>query len=322
MRVPTKAIFAVILLATLAILGMESSASAADKAWQVSKASGEFWVTHDGVQLASVTTGTSVGAGDYVMTGQNGRVLLVRGEETMLISPNTVISIPNQSADGMSTTIVQRVGTIALEVEKRNVQHFEVQTPFLAAVVKGTKFAVSVDGSGSHVDVTRGQVEVSANESGQTAMVMPGQRAKVPAQGSENLSLSGSGTLGPIWHGTPRASSVTALLVPAGGLAPSDSQPAAKRIDKQNGAASRQSEARPAPPQHISFGGGAARAEYGNDDSWTSQILAKVRSLGDGTGLWSSGDDSTLGFGLPIGVGFFVTASVVVKRQWQRHKKK
>jgi FecR protein len=74
-------------------------------------------------------------------------VLLVRGEETILISPNSVIGMPAAPKDGLSTTIIQQAGEILLEVEKRNVKHFEIETPFFAAVVKGTQFRVSVDKS-------------------------------------------------------------------------------------------------------------------------------------------------------------------------------
>ena len=83
--------------------------------------------------------------GDTIRTGRNGRVLLVRGEETILISPNSVIGLPTEKKDGLATTILQQAGSILLEVEKRNVKHFEVETPYLAAVVKGTQFRVSVN---------------------------------------------------------------------------------------------------------------------------------------------------------------------------------
>src|SRR6185436_6771770 len=98
--------------------------------------------------------------GDSISTGPNGRVLLTRGAETILVSPNSSIGIPEKKGD-LSTTITQRAGTILLEVEKRNVKHFEVETPYLAAVVKGTQFRVTVDKATSRVDVVRGQVEVT-----------------------------------------------------------------------------------------------------------------------------------------------------------------
>ena len=107
----------------------------------------------------------------------------------------------------MSTTIIQRAGTILLDVEKRNVKHFEVETPYLAAVVKGTQFRVTVSGRSSKVDVLRGQVQVADLKTGKFALVLPGQNARV-STGSSGLTLGGKGTLGAVQQGTPRAPSV------------------------------------------------------------------------------------------------------------------
>ena len=152
--------------------------------------------------------------GDTIRTGRNGRVLLMRGEETILISPNSVVGLPAEKKDGLSTTIVQQAGSILLEVEKRNVKHFEVETPYLAAVVKGTQFRVTVNAASTSVDVIRGQVEVADFKSGQIAQVMPGQHATAFAHGKPGLSLSGSGTFNPIEQGKPRASSIERVPVP------------------------------------------------------------------------------------------------------------
>ena len=152
-------------------------------------------MTTSGAQQASLTQEEVLKPGDIIRTGRNGRVLLVRGEETILISPNSVIGLPTEKKDGLSTTILQQAGSILLEVEKRNVKHFEVETPYLAAVVKGTQFRVSVNATSTSVDVLRGQVEVADFKSGQIAQVMPGQHATAFAHGKPGLSLSGSGTL-------------------------------------------------------------------------------------------------------------------------------
>ncbi len=189
----TNATVLALLLAMSTIICSGAGARAADGSWQVGKASGEVWVTNQGVQRASVTRETTIHAGDQIMTGQNGRVLLVRGEETILISPNTVIAVSDKNVDGMTTTILQRAGSILLEVEKRKVKHFEVDTPYLAAVVKGTKFSVSLDDAGSHVAVFRGQVEVSSHKSGDIAEVTPGQAATVPAKGASPYRTVGVG---------------------------------------------------------------------------------------------------------------------------------
>jgi FecR protein len=207
-----------ILLLLSAVFCAASSAIAQDAAWHVDKVSGDIWVTKQGVQAASLSGETTLQPGDTIRTGQTGRVLLLRGKESILISPNSVIEIPTKNADGMSTTIIQRAGSILLEVEKRNVRHFEVDTPYLAAVVKGTQFRVTVEDGRSHVNVLRGQVEVVDFKSGQFALVTPGQEAEVSARDSSGLSLSGAGPFGAIQYGTPRSSPVTPVSVRAAGL--------------------------------------------------------------------------------------------------------
>ena len=215
-----------ILLLMSAVFCAGSSAVAQDAAWRVGKASGDVWVTKPGVQPASLGGETTLQPGDTIRTGQTGRVLLVRGKESILISPNSIIGIPTKNADGMSTTIIQRAGSILLEVEKQNVKHFEVDTPYLAAVVKGTHFRVSAEEDKSDVNVLRGQVEVRDFKSGQFALVTAGQKAEVSANRSFGLSLSGAGTLGVIQQGVPRTSPVTPVSVRTAALsAPPSTHP-------------------------------------------------------------------------------------------------
>src|SRR5215468_6635632 len=204
--------------AAFALVVASSAFAADDGTWSVKKSSGEVWVGTSGVQQVSVKTDEVFKAGDTIRTGRNGRVLLVRGEESILIAPNSVIGLPAEKKDGLATTITQQAGSILLEVEKKNVKHFEVETPYLAAVVKGTQFRVTVNASGATVDVVRGQVEVADFRSGQIAQVMPGQHATAFSHGNAGLSLGGSGTLQPIQHGQPRASSIDRVQVPRNGL--------------------------------------------------------------------------------------------------------
>src|SRR6201992_1831317 len=180
---------------------ISAAACAEETAWSVKKSTGQVWITTSGAQQASLTQETALKIGDTIRTGPNGRVLLVRGEETILISPNAVISLPTENKDGMTTTVTQQAGTILLEVERQNVKHFEVETPYLAAVVKGTQFQVTVDGAGSHVTVLRGQVEVADFKSGQIGQILPGQTAAAFSNGKAGLTLSGSGRFYPIEQG-------------------------------------------------------------------------------------------------------------------------
>ncbi|QQO17020.1 FecR domain-containing protein [Bradyrhizobium diazoefficiens] len=201
------------------VLGTASGAFAADDGvWSVSKSSGEVWLATSGAQPVSLNQDGTLKPGDTIRTGRNGRVLLVRGEESILISPNSVVGLPAEKKEGLSTTIIQQAGSILLEVEKRNVKHFEVETPYLAAVVKGTQFSVTVGAGSTKVGVVRGQVEVSDFKTGQIAQVMPGQSATAFEHGKPGLSLSGAGTFNPIEQGKPRASTIERVPVPKSGL--------------------------------------------------------------------------------------------------------
>src|SRR3954470_21786943 len=121
------------------------AAHAQDTTWRVAKSSGDVWVTRTGSQQVSLGSDTMLAPGGNIRTGRNGRVLLIRGEERILISPNSEIGIPLEKKGELSTTITQQAGTIVPHLEKRNLPHFEGGTPYLAGVVKGTQFRVSVE---------------------------------------------------------------------------------------------------------------------------------------------------------------------------------
>ncbi len=205
-----KALCATLLLAMLVVFHAGPAVAGEDLVWRVTKSSGEVSVTTAAGDHSALIAGATLKPGDSIRTGQNGRALLMRGAETILVSPNSAIGIPKERKDGMATTIIHQSGSILLDVEKRNVKHFEVETPYLAAVVKGTQFRVTVEQGAARVDVVRGQVEVTDFKSGQFAMVQPGQAAQVSAV-SAGLSLSGSGTLNPVQQGTPRLASISPL---------------------------------------------------------------------------------------------------------------
>ena len=289
------------LLGLLVALCGGARALAQDALWHVGKSSGEVWLTGAGIQTVALGGEAVLKPGDSIRTGRNGRVLLVRGEETILISPNSIIGIPTEPKDGLSTTIIQQAGSILLEVEKRNVKHFEVETPYFAAVVKGTQFRVSLDKSDASVDVLRGQVEVADFKSGQFALVLPGQIAKVLARGLGDLSLSGSGNFNPIQQGQPRASSVQAVPVPKEGFsAPADVVPKGPQLRELHMAS-----ATSAQPLAASFGGaggpspGAAGAAFPTPDP-----IHKGDASTDGRPIPTGGhksDASTDGRPIPTG---------------------
>lgn len=269
--------------AAVLTLGMASGALAAeDGVWSVSKAAGEVWVATNGAQQVSLNQQDALKPGDTIRTGRNGRVLLVRGEETILISPNSVVGLPAETKEGLSTTIIQQAGSILLEVEKRNVKHFEVETPYLAAVVKGTQFSVTVNAGSTRVGVLRGQVEVSDFKTGQIAQVMPGQAATAFEHGKSGLSLSGAGTFNPIEHGKPRASTIERIPVPKSGLSAPRNAASGHAIHAL-GPIDKGTKANGAPkPSHLTAGGQPPRAGVVRISSSLGEVRLNVHKVTHG----------------------------------------
>ncbi|MGZ2455770.1 hypothetical protein ACVINH_000796 [Rhizobium anhuiense] len=165
------------------------SANAAEGDWQVAKASQQVNFTVDKRNWVAVRAGDIIPNTAWIATGPRGRVQLVRGVESISFQPNTVAGIFTSSFGERKTEVVEQAGVLDLEIEKRSKPHTTVQTPFLAAVVKGTNFRVSVSKSAAEVTVNRGLVQVTSFASGQRANVGPGQGASV--DGVKGMTVSG-----------------------------------------------------------------------------------------------------------------------------------
>ena len=160
--------------------------------WRVAKIFGDAWIEMDGVQKVSLTAGFEPDRSATIHTGSDGKVFLVRGRETMIVGARSTVRLPADRGDGW-TTIEQKSGVVTYDVEKRNVRHFEVRTPTIVAVVKGTRFKVTQNRYGSKVTVTRGLVEVSDTVTGDTTLVPAGQKAILDRGKRGRLRVVGPG---------------------------------------------------------------------------------------------------------------------------------
>ncbi|WP_315855412.1 FecR domain-containing protein [Rhizobium leguminosarum] len=170
-------IFFRILIAALIVLPTAAFTAADD--WRVVKATDQVKYTVDRTNWQDLRAGEVVPNRAWVSTGPRGRVQLARGLESITFQPNTLAAITTNESAAIKTQIYQQIGSLDLEVEKRSEPHLAVQTPYLAAVVKGTIFHVRVGRAKASVAVNRGLVEVTAFASGQRSNVAPGQSATV-----------------------------------------------------------------------------------------------------------------------------------------------
>ena len=178
------------IFAALALLLIARPASAFADDWLVTKLRGEA-LQLIGNEWAPLERGDVVPDDRMIRTRGGTRATLQRGQETIDVAANTQIRIIDEAGGKRFTTVQQFFGTVAIEAEVQNVQHFAVQTPYLAAVVKGTHFEVKTTSKQSVVKVQRGRVAVEDLHTHAHTLIVAGQTAKVGSNGS--FTVGGSG---------------------------------------------------------------------------------------------------------------------------------
>jgi hypothetical protein len=120
----------------------------------------------EGQQSASASplaNATMLKPNESVATTGQGRTVLTRGHDIIELEPATTIIDGNRGLDD-SLSIIQLIeGTIHIKAAKRtDGGTLSIETQYLVATVKGTKFDVTVTDRGAAVSVTEGIVFVRA----------------------------------------------------------------------------------------------------------------------------------------------------------------
>ena len=167
-----------------------TSAYAQSAAWTISEASGRV-VIRDSAGDHPGARGAAVPAGATVMTGASARAILVRGQDFVTLSANARMRLPDAAKAGGLFQMIQEWGNALFRIEHRRDPHFAVQAPYLAAVVKGTTFSVTVTREGSSVQVIEGAVEAATADGGAHELIRPGAVASVMASDRFRLTVQG-----------------------------------------------------------------------------------------------------------------------------------
>ena len=287
-------------------LGVVAPAAAADATgWRVVEYAGDVRLTTGATQV-SLTSAATVVPGSVLETGANGHAMLSRGKESIVVAPNSRMSLPEDNRDGF-TRVLQELGTALFQVEKKSKQHFAVETPYLAAVVKGTRFTVDLTTEQPSVFVFDGAVEVADFASQKTTMVYPGETISVmrpqgqaspagpsnQAEGQAQGETQGSGNArangAPSLHNAAAHSSAAinysaatnGLVNPAG---------------KTTGAALGQGHGPQGAPG-ANNAGGAGKAMQSAGTGIASDQVAQVQSLLNGNNGQGPGSNNGLGWG-------------------------
>lgn len=188
---PLRAIFAASLAYTIAALVLSGFAMAAE--WHIAKMSGDVRIFHNNVTWVSLNPDRTIKSGDAIWTGHNGRVMLSSDVGNVLLKPRSLVKIPEQFLSKDRTVLFQSMGTVEADIQKRDRQHFSIQSPYLAAVVKGTKFSIEIKDGKTRLDVTEGLVEATDTESGQVVAVAAGQHVSKVNGTTSGLSGNAAG---------------------------------------------------------------------------------------------------------------------------------
>ncbi|MEO7689752.1 MAG: FecR family protein [Sphingomonas sp.] len=178
------------MVAVVAALLCSTSAHAQSAGWTISEASGRV-VIRDSAGDHPGARGAAIPSGATVMTGPNGRAILVRGQDFVTLSANARMRLPVAAQSGGLFQMIQEWGNALFRIEHRKDPRFAVQAPYLAAVVKGTTFSVTVTREGSSVQVIEGAVEAATADGGAHELIRPGAVASVMASDRFRLTVQG-----------------------------------------------------------------------------------------------------------------------------------
>jgi len=195
--------------AVLFVLASAGAGQCAD--WIVAKVSQPVQYTTDNATWTAVEVGAKIPNKAVIVTGARGRLLLKRNKESITFQPNSLASLTTSGFFVRNTEIAAQYGSMLFDIETRNRPHTSVQTPFLAAVVKGTKFDVTVTRNKASVNVSRGLVEVTGFARGERAHVRPGQSVTVDPASGKGMRVVGVGPKDQVVSVPPTAASVPVL---------------------------------------------------------------------------------------------------------------
>ena len=161
-----------------------SPASAAEDGltWVVTQASGDVRHRTGGffsTEWQKLRVGDVVGAAAEIRTGRNSRVVLRHRKTTISATSESRLALPGSSAFSSAYRVLQSLGTLLYTIKERadGMAAFEVETPYLVALVKGTVFTVNASAEEASVQLREGVVKVQPTGGGTGTTLAAGQTA-------------------------------------------------------------------------------------------------------------------------------------------------
>lgn len=181
-----------LLMPLLLLLFSGATAYAQDGPWAVSEAKGVVTVI-DAKGQRPAKAGMQLASGATIRTDARASAVLVRGKEFVTLRQNAQLRIAPAVRERGVIQILQDYGSALFNIGKQPNPHFGVETPYLAAVVKGTTFVITVSPEGASLQVTEGAVETSTLDRGVSELIRPGAVAMIAAVDPLRMVVEGEG---------------------------------------------------------------------------------------------------------------------------------
>lgn len=142
--------------------------------WRAVEARGFVTVQEPSTESRRLKGGETVPAGALISTGADGRAVLSDGRDAINVFTHSRIRIP-ASASSAQANFFQYLGRVRYKAGARKQGSLSVDSPRLAAVVKGTVFDVEVGSGKDRVHVSEGRVAVVSKIDARTVLLNRGQ---------------------------------------------------------------------------------------------------------------------------------------------------
>jgi FecR protein len=177
MRLPIPGFF---LLSMLFMLGISvADAETIRRVWAVVEVTGTVDIKDAGNNELRTRPGTPLEAPFTVVSGSDGHAVVARGQDRLTVGPNSRVAVPQPTSteSGVITRINQMLGSVLYHDEHRIKDSFEVDTPYLVSVVKGTTFNIRVTADDTTVALIDGSLFVHTLDMKSELLLKPGQAA-------------------------------------------------------------------------------------------------------------------------------------------------
>lgn len=175
------------------VAAIDPQARVGSAGWRVDGVSGEAVVRRGNVPAAQLAVGQVLSIGSEVQTGPGAVVFLSRNGDRLVIQPSSQMRIAEPEPGGVLDHFMQSLGSVFYDVEPRRNRSFGVSAPYVAAVVKGTKFLVAVEAEKNSVRVDEGRVLVTSEDGASSVLVDAGQLATVQPAWAAGVRVTDSG---------------------------------------------------------------------------------------------------------------------------------